>query len=108
MDILYPTDELGRHLLQSIPRKIAEWLVVSKMDPDRTITMGKVVWTSDATGGTLTCDGKTILWVGPAKMPTSAGSNVQEFVNVSENLKMFVDFETEVYQNVEHSLQQIS
>ncbi len=101
MNAYRPEDELGRHLIQSIPHKIFEWLASVGVDPDSIETIGKVTWASDLEGGSLSYGGITIDWTGHASQPGITRGSDPMFENLSGNLKAFVDFEKQVYSEVE-------
>lgn len=101
MNAYRPADELGRHLIQSIPHKIFEWLASVGVDPDSIEQIGKIAWVSDLEGGSLTFNGITIDWTGHASQPGITRGSEPMFENVSSNLKQFVDFEKQVYAEVE-------
>lgn len=97
-----PNDELGRHLIQSIPQKINAWLAAHGLNISEVLDIGSIKWVSsdDFASGSMVFDGITIEW--------SEGSiykaSEKYFENLSENLKTFVDFETRVYAEVEKFL----
>jgi hypothetical protein len=101
MQTYRPNDELGRHLIQSIPHKIFEWLASAGLDADDIEDVGPIKWTSNLDGGALVFDGVTIEWTGHALQPGITRGSLPEFETLSENLKFFIDFEKKIYGEVE-------
>ena len=101
MNTFHPSDELGRHLIQSVPHKIFEWLASVGVDPDSIEKIGAVDWSSDLDGGSLTFKGITLTWKGHASQPDITGGSHEMFGDPAANLKAFVGFEKDVYLEVE-------
>jgi hypothetical protein len=109
--LLEPQDQLGKKLLQSLPKKIVEMFTAQEAnhqaDEQSPLQVRDLIWHNTKNSGSFHYKDITVKWYFADDGEFTAVSDCTEFQNITDNLAKFVDFELDVYAQVESYLSSI-